>query len=146
MTTSVLGSYKFTHGSKLKMWLGTGLGSLKLSIELHPRELFIKIVLGIRTENKNGTKYPWRDGAEKCSCTGTMLSIGLILEKGACILGCSLEPCLMLWSTVRHRPANQWDPTDLLAKRDFILPRANSESNCKRSVLIIRLASKQVLF
>ena len=56
------------------------------------RELFIKIVLGIRTENKNGAKYPWRDGAEKCSCTGTMLNIGLVLVTGACILGCSLEP------------------------------------------------------
>ena len=33
-------------------------------------------------ENKNGTKYLWRDGAEKCSCTGTMLNIGLILETG----------------------------------------------------------------
>ena len=49
-------------------------------------------MLGIRTENKNGAKYPCRDGAEKCSCTGTMLNIGLILETGACILGCSLEP------------------------------------------------------
>ena len=49
-------------------------------------------MLGIRTENKNGAKYPWRDGAEKCSCTRTMLNIGLILETGACILGCSLEP------------------------------------------------------
>ena len=54
------------------------------------RELFIKIVLGIRTENKNGSKYPWRDGAEKCSCTGTILNIGLILETGAYILGSSL--------------------------------------------------------
>ena len=54
------------------------------------RELFIKNVLGIRTENKNGAKYAWRDGAELCSCTGTILNIGLILENGACILGCSL--------------------------------------------------------
>ena len=59
-------------------------------VKHHIRELFIKIVLGIRTENKNGYEYPCKDGAEKCSCTGTMLNIGLILETGACILGCSL--------------------------------------------------------
>ena len=116
------------------------------------RELFIKIVLRIRTENKNGYKYPCRDGAEKCSCTGKMLNIGLILETGACILGCSLIlPCIpsstscITRAYAPHSINTDADVSYYSTNWHLVMPQVSSKSDSMRSVLKIRLAWRIVL-